>query len=366
MKSELTPRSKRWPEGARPAVRPPAPDGPRMRHRPSPTGRAVAVAVLVAVLAGALAGPALARIRFTGVAGSAVAGVASADEGLWFSSSTHRDWQEATGAGPGRTYTAALAASTGFFFALAEDGTIWRSGTTLGSGFVPAATVGAGLRALTETSGRLLAVGDAGYIGRSSDLTGESWVPLASATSRDLFAVASNGLTSTVAVGEAGAIVRAGLGSTDWQPVAIAESRTFRGLTVDANGRYLAVGDGGAAWRSDASGLNWESLDFGFTVEANLRAASRVGQVVVVVGDAQTILYSPANLAGWQVRTAPSVDGAGTYDLLAVAGTGTPDWIAVGSGRATIWSQLGLQWSTNQVTPVLEESWGRIKGRFRD
>jgi hypothetical protein len=323
-----------------------------------------ALAGIVLTLALTLCGATFseARIRFTGVGGTDFAGVAAAEEGIWFSSHTHRDWQEASGAGGGRTYTGVLATSDDHFTVVADDGTVWRSTTTQASGFVEMAQLGAALRALIETNSQLLVVGDGGYIARSSGLTGGSWVPLASSISSDLLAIATNGISSTIAVGEGGIVLRAGLGGTGWQAVPIAETRTLRALVVDSNSRYLAVGDGGAAWQSDAAGLVWEPVDLG--TESNLRGASRLGQAVVVVGDAQTVLYSPANFSAWQTRVAPSVDGAGNYDLLAVNGTGTPDWVAVGTGRATIWSDLGLQWISGDVTPVITESWGRIKGRF--
>ena len=122
------------------------------------------------------------------------------------------------------------------------------------------------------------------------------------------------------------------------------------------------MGDGGAAWRSPADGLTWTAVDLGTT--ADLYAVDIVGLVTVAVGRDETILYSGSGFANWMPLLAPSFDGVSSYDLLAVAGTGTPDWVAVGTERVAIHSQLGSSWISGQVTPILEESWGRIKSLF--
>lgn len=330
--------------------------------RPNITKLSAGVFVLAAL--GATATSSIARITFTGVDGTASAGVASAEENIWFSSSSHRDWQKATGAGEGRTYTTVLATSDGYFLVAADDGGVWRSNAASGNAFTLRATVSSTIRDFTEYANAVLAVGDGGYVARSADRTGGSWTTIDTgvATTSDLHAIATSGAASTVAVGEGGTVLRAGAGGNVWQQVDIGETRTLRGIVVDAFGNYLAVGDGGAAWRSPADGLTWTPVDLGTT--ADLYAVDIVGLVTVAVGRDETILYSGSGFANWMPLLAPSFDGVSSYDLLAVAGTGTPDWVAVGTERVAIHSQLGSSWISGQVTPILEESWGRIKSLF--
>ncbi|MEZ4648928.1 MAG: hypothetical protein R3E97_09125 [Candidatus Eisenbacteria bacterium] len=331
-----------------------------------PIATRLSVGLLVLASLGGAATSSTARIRFTGVDGTALAGVASAEENIWFSSSTHRDWQKATGAGEGRTYTTVLATSSGYFLVAADDGTVWRSNATNGNAYTLRATVSSTIRDFVEIGGSVFAVGDGAWVGKNGDRTGGSWetIDLGIPAANDLFAVAANttGAGSMVAVGDHGTLLRATVFGASWQSVFIDESRALRGLVVDPFGNYLAVGDGGAAWRGTADGMTWSPIDLGTT--ADLHAVDIVGQATVAVGSSETILYSSAGFANWTSLTAPSLDGVSSYDLLAVAGTGTPDWVAMGTERAALYSQIGLSWFGSDVTPIQRESWGRIKSLF--
>jgi len=326
--------------------------------------RLLGIATLLAILCATVATSAGARITWTGAAGTVNAGVICGDGAVFFSSGTHLGWAPVEGAATDRHYTAAAAASDGFFVIVADDGSVSRSTTSLGSAIIERSipTKNA-LRALTEVSSRFVAVGDNGTILRSADLAVGSWVEVTSGTTANLRGVATNATSSTVAVGDDGVILRGGLNGTEWELVNVVETSDFRAVVAAPNGRYLAVGDGGALWTADPNGTAWTRIESGTTV--NFRAAAQAGLATVVAGDDQVIRYAASNFTGWIDSPTPEVEGSPDYGIYAAAFTGS-DLIAVGSGRVTLWSSFGLQWQTGTVTPISPASWGQIKSRFID
>ncbi len=307
-----------------------------------------------------LSGLAFAQTDFYGVAGNQSAAVIAAENAIWFASATHRDWEPASGTEGGRNYTAVVAVNDGFFVVVADDGTVWRSASAEASAFVERADTTVPLRGVTQTGSQLVAVGDAGAILRSVNREAGNWVTVTSPTTEDLFAVATNGVTSTVAVGANGTILRGGLNGTTWSVVDVGETRDLQAVTTDSNGRFLAVGAGGAAWIGEAGGTVWTALDLG--TESDLHGASRAGTVTVVVGAGPVAFYSAANFSAWQSVATPEITGV-EYGLNDVAYTES-DFVAVGDSRVALWSALGLEWSTGTVTPIEETSWGTLKTLF--
>ncbi|MCA9726955.1 MAG: hypothetical protein KC729_04675 [Candidatus Eisenbacteria bacterium] len=314
-----------------------------------------------------LTGPAWARPVLLGIAATNLAGVTVGDGTILFSTSTHRNWAPASGIDESLIYNDVIAARDGFFVAVAEDGSAWRSATSAGAAFVRrSGAASAPLYGLTQIGSQLLAVGSGGTIVRASDQTAGSWVDVSSPTSQTLRAVATNGTTSTVAVGDGGTILRGGINGNEWQIVSIGESRDLLAVTADlTTGRFLAAGVGGALWSAAGDGVTWTQIDPGLTIEGALRGATQIGGATVVVGDRGEIYVSSMNFANWVLAQTPTDPETGRYDLYSVAFSGN-DVVACGSRRVLLWSSIGLQWDDNAVVPVEEMSWGRVKSRFQD
>jgi photosystem II stability/assembly factor-like uncharacterized protein len=311
-------------------------------------------------------GPAEARPLLLGVAATNAAGVAVGDGTILFAPETHNAWNSATGFDESIVYTAALATADGFFVVVAEDGSAWRSSTPTATGFVRRATAASSaLHAVTQIGSQLLAVGEGGVIVRATDQTAGNWVSVNSPTTKTLRGVATNSISSTVAVGDEGTILRGGVNGNDWQVVSIDEDRNFYAvLSEPGTGRFLAVGAGGAMWRSNGDGVSWSPVaPGGITITSNLRGLAQVGPATIAVGEDASAYYAANNFANWQVANTPIDSGIGAYDLTAVTFSGN-DLLAVGSRRVILRSFIGLVWELNDVIPVVESSWGRVKTIF--
>ena len=310
-------------------------------------------------------GPANARPLLLGVAATNAAGVAVGDGAILFSTETHNAWNPAAGFDESVVYTAALATSDGFFVVVAEDGSAWRSSTPTATGFVRRASASSNaLHALTQIGSQLLAVGEGGAIVRATDQTGGNWVSVSSPTTRTLRGVATNSISSTVAVGDEGTILRGGVNGNDWQVVSIDEDRSFYAVIAEpGTGRFLAVGTGGAMWRSNGDGVSWTPVVSETTITSNLRGLAQVGPATIAVGEDASAYYASSNFSNWQVGNTPMDTETGDYDLTAVAFSGN-DLLAVGSRRVILRSFIGLVWEINDVIPVEESSWGRVKSIF--
>lgn len=316
------------------------------------------IAVAVVLAAAIVAGPAAGRPLLLGVDGNSSAGAIAGEGNIYFSGPDHQSWTPATGVNPALVYTSVLAASSTQFFVTTESGTVWRSNVPQATGFFERATVtSVPLRAMTEVGSRLLVVGDGGTIARSASLEGASWVLESSPVTTTLRGVATNGLTSSVAVGDQGTIVRGGQAGNNWVRVDVAETGDFLAVVADLDGQYIAVGTHGILWEGQPDGQTWTRLDSG--VGATLRGITRIANRLVVVGDAGTIYYSDGALDTWYQASVPL--GVGNLYAVAFAETGV---IAVGERNVALWSFTGLDW-TIEPTAVLPMSWGRVKQIFR-
>lgn len=311
-----------------------------------------------------LGAPAQGRTLLLGVAATNAAGVAVGDGTILFSTETLLAWNPAAGFDQSVVYTAALATADGNFVVVGEDGSAWRSTNPSATGFVRRATASSNaLHAITQIGSQLLAVGEGGAIVRATDQTAGNWVSVSSPTTQTLRGVATNLISSTVAVGDQGTILRGGVNGNDWQVVEIDESRDFYAVTADVStGRFLAVGLGGAMWTSNGDGVSWTPVDFDIT--SNLRGLVQVGEATVMVGEDASAYFASANFSDWQPANTPQSPGEPVYDLTAVAFAGN-GLIAVGSRRTILYSFIGREWTSADVIPVEEASWGRVKSLFQ-
>src|SRR5690606_10478135 len=220
--------------------------------------------------------------------------------------------------------------------------------TPAATGFVRRASAsGNALHAVTQIGSQLLAVGAGGTIVRATDQTAGNWISVSSPTTKTLRGVATNSISSTVAVGDEGTILRGGVNGNDWQVVPIDEDRNFYAVVAGPNGRFLAVGAGGAMWTSNGDGVSWTPVaPGGIPITSNLRGLAQVGPATIAVGEGASAYYAANNFSNWQVGNTPIDSGIGAYDLTAVAFSGN-DLLAVGSRRVILRSFIGLVWELN-------------------
>ncbi len=300
---------------------------------------------------------------FLGVAGGSSRGVLCGEGRILFSHADQLGWNwfPAEGADSSLIYTCAALAGSRFVVA-AENGSVWRSTGPEGYVFEPVGSTGAsGVRALAQAGPRLVAVGDGGSIALSTDLGAATWRAEPSPVTTTLRGVASNGVTSTVAVGEDGVVLRAGVFANNWQRVAIQETEDFHGVLVRPNGQYVAFGSSGTLWLGQGDGLTWTLLPE-FTA-VSFHGGASVGSLMILVGDDGSIHVSagqPGDPGSWRLTPSPT-----SQRLRAVAWTGVRA-VAVGEASTVLWSSVGWVWIQTPVVPTREMSWGALKKLMRE
>jgi photosystem II stability/assembly factor-like uncharacterized protein len=140
--------------------------------------------------------------------------------------------------------------------AVATDGSIWQLDAT-GASLIHEA--GAALHGVAISHAGRVAVGADGLMLRSEPAALD-WTTVALPTDRDLHAVrVSHAGDLTIAVGEAGVVVRVEQGIAEAVELADAEAGLY-GLHLRHDGRGQAVGGAGTLLVTDDAGLSWETL----------------------------------------------------------------------------------------------------------
>ncbi len=223
----------------------------------------------------------------------------------------------------------------GYYLAMGDNGSAYKSTTGLTWTKVPAATT-AQVNSNTYTLGKFIGVGNAGAISYTTDLT--TWTAATSNTSQNLNSVASNG-SLAIAVGDAGTI-RTSMDGITWAAAAtVPTSQNLYGVTYAGNGFWIAVGAGGTVLVS-SDGATWALKTSNTT--SDLRAVTvRVVSsfVFVAVGDAGTVITSADNGTTWAKQTTGL-----TGNLLAVSPT-TSQLLVMGANGLLASSTDGVTWT---------------------
>lgn len=164
-------------------------------------------------------------------------------------------WQSADFPDTTQEYVAARPNST--FFGLGSGGALYAD--PIGN---PVAWIDrmsgatAALRAAESTS-VLMAFGDDGTMLQAETIVGENWTPVASGTTADLNAVAVQGTSNWLVVGEGGLVLKSTDNGQTWTPRASGTTATLYALDGLSGTRYLAVGEGGTLLETRDFGETW-------------------------------------------------------------------------------------------------------------
>lgn len=201
-------------------------------------------------------------------------------------------------------------------------------------------------------------VGNGGEIFTSSDAV--TWTQRSSGTTKNLYAIASNGLNLSVAVGEGGTILTSADGVAWTAATSSATSSDLYAVTFSSysGGTWIAVGAGGTIVTS-TNGLVWtDTLHAG----ADLRGvasglnASNSAITLVAVGASGTALSS-TNSTTW---TSQTLTGVGTNTMNAV--TYGTQFVTVGNGGMRYVSTDGATWTQATTSATTANLMAVVRG----
>ena len=241
--------------------------------------------------------------------------------------------------------------SLGYYVAMGDSGTTFKSTTGLTWTAAPAATA-AQINGNIYTLSRFIGVGNAGTIVTSTDLT--TWTSVTSNTTENLNAITANG-TLAVAVGNNG-VIRTSTDGTTWTAATtVPTTKNLYSVTYSGNGFWIAVGAGGTVLTS-TDGKSWAAAATGST--ADLRAVTV--QVIssytfVAVGDNGTVVSSADNGVTWATRTSGL-----TGNFLAISPS-TSQLVATGAGGLVATSPDGVTW-TQRVSGTTADLFSVLSG----
>lgn len=207
----------------------------------------------------------------------------------------HIGWQVAPGGGTNELRSVWLSAAR-IGFAVGLQGLILRS--TDGVWTQVASPTTANLYGVSGTSEGVMAVGAGGTILR---VAMGAWVPMTSPTQEDLFAITPTGLSTAIAVGDHGIILR--FDGTSWSVLRAANPNAEALRAVWAGPALaFAAGDLGTLVRS-VNGGAWTPVDIGAGTK-NLTSVIAVDGEVFVGGEDRSLWRS--NGVGWNLAVLPS------------------------------------------------------------
>lgn len=166
------------------------------------------------------------------------------------------------------------------------------------------------------------------------------WTRVTSPVGSRLNAVRITGLTTGVAVGDSGAYLIYG-GGTSWTYENVGPSqqtKNFYGVESSAAGEVWIVGDDGTILHAPTLLGGWSQQTS--TVSVTLFGIRRVGSELFAVGDGGIIIHSPDG------NTWSAIASSTAESLFAVAGLNDSTWLATGRVGAGV-RYNGSSWSTD-------------------
>ena len=214
-------------------------------------------------------------------------------------------------------------------------------------------------------------------VGQTPTYLGEEWHPrLPSNSSENLNAVAVNGTTNIVAVGDHGTVqvatklATSGLVLTgtspfgDWAKATVAPAITSDLLDViwvDSQSQYVAVGKQGAVLTS-TDGLNWVSKVVGVATTQWNAVTATTGNNLVIVGVTSTgaglVQISGDKGATWTAKTI-----VGAVGLKGVVSADGSNVVAVGLNKLFISADHGATWTSKPLAATTPTSLAFVSGK---
>ncbi len=232
------------------------------------------------------------------------------------------------------TFGVSSADSLGYYLAMGDNGSAYKSTTGLTWTTVPAATA-TQINSNIYVLSKYIAVGNAGAITYSSDLT--TWTAGSSNTTQNLNSVSSNGAL-LVAVGDAGTIRTSTDGITWTAATTVPTTQNLYSVTYSGNGFWIAVGAGGTVLVS-SNGATWTAQTSNTTSDLRAVTAQLVSSYMfVAVGDAGAVVTSSDNGTTWTRQTSGI-----TGNLLSISPSSS-QLLAVGANGLLASSVNGVTW----------------------
>ena len=240
------------------------------------------------------------------------------------------------------TFGVSSADTLGYYLAMGDNGSAYKSTTGLTWTAVPSTTA-AQINSNAYVLSKYIGVGNAGAITYSSDLL--TWAAGTSNTTQNLTSVSSNGAI-LVAVGDAGTIRTSTDGITWTAATTVPTTQNLYAVTYSSNGFWIAVGAGGTLLVS-TDGTTWTTKVSNTTADLYAVAVQAAATYVfVAVGDAGTVVTSADNGTTWTPQasgitgnlraltpTSSQLLAVGTNGLIATSVDGKV-WVTVNSGTS--------------------------------
>lgn len=230
------------------------------------------------------------------------------------------------------------------FVAVGTGGVAYTSTDGMAWTFIDTDGNTADLEGVATTASLLVTVGQSGTVLTSSD-NGDTWIAQTSnASGKWLRAVAYNGTSRFVAVGDNGAIITSPDGLSWTAPGSTGITSSLKSIRWEGSA-FITAGAGGRLYTS-TDGSTWTQRTSGVTDD--LRDAAKLGTLYVAVGSAGTLLTS-TDADTWTerstgdtrpLRSIATVGTAAGAQLVAVGASGTV--LTSGDSTITTWTTRTL------------------------
>lgn len=197
------------------------------------------------------------------------------------------------------TFGVSSADSLGYYLAMGDGGSAYKSTNGLNWTAVPATTA-TQINSNIYVLSKFIGVGNGGAITYSSDLA--SWNAANSNTTQNLNSVTSNG-AMLVAVGDAGTIQTSSDGITWTAATTVPSSKNLYAVNYSSNGYWIAVGASGTVLLS-TDGFKWTEQVSNTTADLRAVSAQLVSSYIfVAAGDAGAVVTSTDSGITWVKQT---------------------------------------------------------------
>ena len=226
--------------------------------------------------------------------------------------------------------------AAGYYFAVGDAGSTYRSTDGITWAGLPAVNVGTNMNAAIFGLSKFIVVGANGNIRYGTDMS--NWSAATSNTTETLNAVASSGGLA-VAVGNNGTVRTSSDGITWVAAATVPTTKNLNSVVYSGNGVWLAAGAGGTLLTS-ADANNWKLIGSGTTADLNaLAVQAATSYVFVAAGNGGTVLTSTDSGVTWAAQA------SGTSSNLLAISAAANQVLVTGVGGTVLTSPTGTTWT---------------------